>query len=211
MLFFCLVIEFAFLGKLYLNKESNLSEIYIFYTTAVISIIPILIIFLICVLKKQGFATIGFSKTNALKSFKLGIILSIIILALQGIGIYYTEASLQTNISDILFRIIYYLIFISLMEELVFRGYIGTRLYGYYKNKNISIVIVGIMCSIEHIPFKIIIAQANLIEYVLINFTNLIFYIILHIGFQYLYSRYNSIIAPLLVHFIWNFSKWLIV
>lgn len=68
-------------------------------------------------------------------------------------------------------RIIYYLVFVGFTEKIALRGYIGTRLYGCFTDKRLSIIIVGVMVSIIHIPFHMIISQTSLafIQYIHIH------------------------------------------
>lgn len=198
-------------GELFLQKGTVLTETYIVSVTGIFSMIYIGLVFLFCIIRRQKLITIGFNKTQAKKSFILGIILFGLVVIFCCIRAIISGLAIQTDISLIFIRIIYYLIFIAFMEELIFRAYIGTRLFGFFKNKKLSIAIVGIMFSFEHIPFYMIITQMSLIEYISAHFINLISLAIIHILFQWLYAKYNSIIAPTILHFIWDYIKWFII
>ncbi|NLJ41775.1 MAG: CPBP family intramembrane metalloprotease [Clostridiales bacterium] len=153
----------------------------------------------------------GFNMDQAKKSLVMGMFLFAVTVVLGGIWAVLTGSTIQTDIKVIAMRIIYFQIFIGFYEELVFRGYIGTRLYGYFSNKQISIVITGIMFSLMHVPFHMTVAQMGFIEYILMHWINLVFLVIFHCGFQWLYSKYNSIIAPTILHFIIDFIQWFII
>ena len=183
------------LGKLFVWNNSILTETYIFYTTGAFSLSCIGLVFLFCLFRKQKLATVGFNMDQAKKSLVMGIFLFAVTVVIGGIWLVFTGSTIQTDIKVIAMRIIYFLIFIGFYEELVFRGYIGTRLYGYFSNKQTSIIITGIMFSFEHVPFHMTVAQMGFIEYILMHWINLVFIVILHCGFQWLYSKYNSIIA----------------
>jgi uncharacterized protein len=210
-LFIIEMLGLSFVGKLFLQKGDALTETYIVCITGIFSMIFIVLVFLFCVIRRQKLITIGFSRTQAKKSFLLGIILFGFVVIFSSIGAILTGSIIQTDIKLIIIRIIYYLIFIAFMEELVFRAYIGTRLFGFFKNKKLSIVIVGIMCSFEHIPFYMIISQVSLTEYISSHFFNLLSLAIIHSLFQWLYAKYNSIIAPTILQFIWNYIQWFII
>ncbi len=211
--FVIMLFLFGLVGKVYvfLNNNISLSESYIFYITGITSLFLIALVFLLCSIRKQKLRTIGFSKTHAIKSLGMGILLSIIVIVAMGIIPVVSGSGIQTDVGLIAMRIINYLIFVAFMEEIIVRGYIGTRLYGYFTNKRLSIIIVGFMFSFEHIPFQLVITQMNLIEYIIINWYELICYIIFHFLFQWLYSKYNSIVAPTIFHFIWDFIRWFVI
>ena len=210
-LYIVMIFLFLLMGKLFVYKSTNLTEVYKFITTGSVSLFLIGSVFVLCSVRKQKLMTIGFSKTYALQSFGMGMTLLMIVIALKGFTSVYNGSKIQNNIDLIVMNVIYYLIFIAFMEEVVVRGYIGTRLYGYFTNKRLSIVIVGIMFSLEHIPFHMTFSQMSLVEYISHNWENLIFIFLFHFVFQWLYAKYNSIIAPTMVHFIWNLIQWLII
>lgn len=199
------------MGKIFSLKNSSLTETYTFYASGIFSLVSIGLVFLFCLIRKQKLTTVGFSKSKAIRSFLMGIILILIIFILWGIRPIISGLSIKEDITLITMKIIYYLIFIAFMEELVFRGYIGTRLYGFFKNKSLSIAVVGIMFTLSHIPFQIMVSQMSLLEFISVNFSNLLNNFIHHLIRQWLYSKYNSIIAPTFLHFIENFIRWFIV
>ncbi len=205
-----LLVQFLLMGKIFVHRGTELNELFIFNVTGFMALSIISLVCLLCVAHKHKFRTIGFSKTHWVKSFQIGIFLSIIVVILSLVRIVIFHGVVKSGLWLIASRIIYYMFFIGFMEEIVFRGYIGTRLYGVITNKKVSIVITGIMFSLLHIPFQSIIAQVSPVEYLITNSINLIIIFIMHIGFQYIYAKYNSIIAPTMFHFIWDFSQWLI-
>lgn len=210
-LFFIEMLGLLLMGELFLRKGTALTETYVFIVTGIFSMIFIGLVFLFCLIRRQKLITIGFSKTQAKKSLVLGIMLFGLVVIFCSIKAIISGSIIRTDIKLIINQIIYYLIFIAFMEELVFRAFIGTRLFGFFKNKKLSIAIVGIMCSIEHIPFYMIITQVSLTEYILAHFFDLIILAIIHILFQWLYAKYNSIIAPTILHFIWDYIQWFII
>lgn len=210
-LFIVAMLGTSLVGKLFLHKGNALTEIYTVSVTGIYSMIFIGLVFLFCIIRRQKLVTIGFSKTQAKKSFILGILLFGLVAILCSIKVIFSDSIIQTDIKLIIIKIIYYLIFIAFMEELIFRAYIGTRFFGFFKNKKLSIAIVAIMFSLEHILFHMIISQVSLAAYISSNFSNLIYIALLHILFQWLYAKYNSILAPTILHFIWNYIQWFII
>ncbi len=212
-IFVVMLFLFGLMGKVfgYLVNDFRITETFSFYVTGIISLFLIALVFLLCFIRKQKFTTIGFGKTHAIKSLSMGIMIFIIVIALKGIIPVVSGSGIQTDIGLIAMKTIYFLVFVAFMEEIIIRGYIGTRLYGYFRNKGLSIIIVGLMFSIEHIPFQLMFTQMNLLEYIIMNRHYLIVLTIFHFLLQWLYSKYNSIIAPTIFHFIWDFIKWFVI
>lgn len=209
-LYILIFLVLLWIGKVFVQKSLNLTEAYLFQITGIYSLVLIGLVFIFCLIRKQKLITVGFSMKQAKKSFMIGMIFLAATTGLFCIWFAITGPTIRTDYIIIAMRFIYFLIFIGFTEELVFRGYIGTRLYGYFDNKQNSIAIVGIMFSLMHIPFHMTIAQINFIEYIANNWINLIILAITHCGFQWLYSKYNSIIAPTILHFLIDFVQWLI-
>lgn len=65
--------------------------------------------------------------TNNINLSEKIIIMSICIL--KGISVISSGNGIETDFNNIVLKIIYYLVFISFMEELALRAYIGTRIY----------------------------------------------------------------------------------
>ncbi len=209
-LYILMLLVLLWIGKIFVQKNLNMTETYLFLITGIYSLTFIVLVFIICLMRKQKLVTVGFSMKQAKKSLIIGIISLAVTAGLFCIWFAITGPTIRTDYIIIVMRVIYYLIFIGFTEELVFRGYIGTRLYGYFANKQNSVAIVGIMFSLMHIPFHMTIAQISFIEYISTNWINLIILAITHCGFQWLYSKYNSIIAPTILHFLIDFVQWLI-
>jgi len=112
-----------------------------------------------CVLfRKQSLRSIGFQKENSSKSLLLGLILSSVILIItltSGIvGGYQFD-----TVSRLIQKLGYYFFVIALVEEIIFRGFIQTRIYGITKNSVVAIIVVGFMFMTMHIPFQMGVAK----------------------------------------------------
>lgn len=202
-------LQFILLGKIFIHKGFTLTGTYIFCATGIVSLICIGLVFMFCLIRRQKLVTVGFSRNQAKKSLATGMVLFILVAILRGFGAIISGSVSKADIKFLIMGIVYYLIFIAFTEEIIVRGYIGTRLYGYFTNKRLSIIIVGIMWSLYHIPFQMIVTQMSLLEYLSVNWGNLLRIFILHFAFQWLYSKYNSLIAPTILHFIWDFTYFM--
>ena len=210
-LYVLMITEFLILGKLFVIKDSELTETFVFITTGITSLSIIGFVLLFCIIRKQKLTTLGFSMSKAKESLRLGLMILALVAVIGCIWVNITGSSFQTDANIILMRFIYFLIFIGFMEELVFRAYIGTRFYGFFSNKRLSIIVVGIMWSLSHVPFYMMGTQISLFNYISLHWVNLLRIFVIHCGFQRLYSKYNSIIAPTILDFIINFIQWFII
>lgn len=125
------------LRQVYLYKGEDNSSLLVFTSAGIISLSLIGIVILFCFLRKQKANTIGFSRTEMKKSFYTGIIGFTFILVLKWLSKIGSNQGILEGITkeNFVMNVVYFLVFVALMEGIVFRGYIATRLYGYYKNK----------------------------------------------------------------------------
>lgn len=160
------------------------------------------------VLRKEKISTIGFTKNKAIKSFALGGVLGALIVignSATNIILGRSLASIQT----VTIYFVYYLVAISLVEEIIFRGYIQTRIYGLIKKPLFAIILGGILFMLVHIPFRMCCAKMCLLAYVQQNYMTITFTCIWHVVFDFLYRRYNSIYAPSLFHGLLDWANCL--
>jgi membrane protease YdiL (CAAX protease family) len=93
-----------------------------------------------------------------------------------------------------------------LIEELIFRGYIQTRLVGFFKHKITGIILTGILFALMHIPFQIAVSNMSFLEFIKINYPHLLLTFFYHMIFSLLYYKFNNIAAPTIFHFFLNIS-----
>ncbi len=199
------------IGLVYFYTEEPMTENFKFVSTGILSGIEASIVFAFCIVRKQSLSSIGFSRTNSKKSLTFAIILCLGVTILFTVIAVVSGSDIQKNVKLITMKFFYYFVFIAFVEELVFRGYIGTRLYGCLENKVLSITISGLIFTFMHIPVKVMMTDMGFIQYISYAWADLISVFILHFLLQFLYGKCNSIIAPILFHFIWDFVQWLIV
>jgi len=184
-------------------KSKSLFRLIFYIPNGLISILPI---FIILRLKKQSIASIGIKKEKIPKSIVLGVVGSMPFLLSNMAGAISSGMKLNPSIADNLWNLLYYLVCISLVEELVFRGFLNTRVRGLIKAGWINNIVVGIMFAILHIPFQMVKANMTPLNFILHDFPHLISTLLIHIYFVFLYTRDNNIIAPTIAHTIINFS-----
>ena len=85
------------------------------------------------------------------------------------------------------------------IEEIVFRGYIGTRLNGFIKNKYVVLFITGVLFVVMHFPYRMIAANMSLSEFDIGWLINLL---IFHFEMSFIYMKTNSIFGAIIPHWI---------
>lgn len=161
-------------------------------------------------LRRQTMESIGFGKRNIIKSILLGMITGIIVLLINLIPGLISGRQFNT-ISKLGSLFFYYFIIIALVEEVIFRGFIQTRIYGIVKRPLAAILLTALMFMTIHIPFQMGAAHMDFITYLSNNFVTLIFTFIWHIILNFLYSKYNSIAAPMIFHTLMDWSNYLFI
>jgi len=170
------------------------------------TIINIFPIFLILKLRNQSIRSVGIKSENVVKSIIIGIIGSIPFSVPNIIGAISSGKTINPDMGFWFWSFMYYLICIAFAEELVFRGFLQTRIQGLIKNKWLGIIVVGLLFGIMHIPYQMIKANMSLLEFVKNDLQHLTTTCFIHIYLVYLYTRHNNIIAPTVAHAIMNFS-----
>lgn len=182
----------------YINKGIYLGFFYNVFLTAIV------IAFVI--IRKQKFDSIGITKKNLLKSILVGLICSIIcILFKPNTGSAVVSGRFLMNLPTFE-GIFFYFIVVGLNEEIAFRGFVQTRIYGLIKSDFIAILLVGIMFVLIHIPFKSALANMGFMEYINANNGSILAWFMFHVFSNFLCRKLNSIVAPVIFHGFVNLS-----
>jgi len=137
----------------------------------------------------------------------MGLILSLLLIIVFGKYDYVQNIIIGKSFtpSSLLLQITYYLIVISSVEELVFRGFIRNNMF---KNHEfLSKLLTGIMFSFSHIPFHAIINHLSFSWFFFHRWYALLFFLIIHMFLQWFYDKYNNCSGPILLHFTIDFFQ----
>lgn len=124
------------------------------------------------------------------------IIVSFILIIVFGINRTYN------NISIFASRVIYYFICISAVEEIVFRGFVSHTIH---KNKKIAYLLSGILFSLSHITFSVVMNDLNVFWFIVNRWIPLTFYVFIHYMLQVIYDKYQNCTGPIIIHFVIDF------
>ena len=194
LLFAIIIIMYALLGILYKNNSFIKENIKI--VGCIFNFLLIIITIIFVKSRKQRLNTIGLNGRWKL-SLIIGLILSLFYFYCNCLS-HLIEGRELISISEILFLAIYFLL-VSVCEELVFRGYIGTRLNGLIKNKYIALFITGILFVVMHFPYRMIAANMSLSDFDIGWLINLF---IFHLVMNFIYMKTNSIYGSIIPHWI---------
>jgi len=92
--------------------------------------------------------------------------------------------------------------FTAFSEELVFRGYIMTRLAQGLKNDLMANVLAAVLFALLHIPIAIYVLHYSAVD--LLSFEWVMF--VLGIVNGYLFSKVRSLAIPVMSHSLWNLA-----
>lgn len=210
LLYLVILVSYYTMGLVFTADSVTLTDGLIGVGTGILSLMLCAVVFLFCRLRGQRLSSVGFGGAKAVPSLITGLILAAFAAVLFGVLGALRGASVRGGLGAVL-RLFYYLFEIAFVEELLFRGYIGPRLYGFFKHKFIGIAVTGLLFSLMHIPFQMLMANLSLVEYVSATWVNLIVIFFMHLVFQFLYAKFNSLLAPTLFHAAWDYVQWLIV
>ena len=194
LLFAIIIIMYASLGILYKNNSFIKDNIKII--GCLFNLLLIIVTILFVKLRKQGLETIGLKGRWKL-SVILGGVLSLFYFYCNCLD-HLINGEKLISITSILFFVIYFLL-VAICEEIVFRGYIGTRLNGLIKNKYIVIIVTGILFVVMHFPYRMIAANMSLSDFDIGWIINLF---VFHLVMSFIYMKTNSIYGSIIPHWI---------
>jgi uncharacterized protein len=164
-----------------------------------ISIIELSPLIFILKLRKQSFHTIGLRKEMFFLSLIVGGIFAILELVLFSNEHIIPLQSI--NIVNLLIGFFYYFFCIALVEELIFRGYLQSVIQTVLSSKWISIVIVGLLFSLIHIPFQFWVSGQEFLPFIQNEISGHLPYVfIAHFYYLFIDRLTNNIVAPATAH-----------
>lgn len=181
-----LMFIFYFMGVLVIRKQ--------LYLGIPVNLLLIAACMILVLARKQKLASIGFTLKNIGKALVTGTVLGIIFSFFMNILPNILAGGKIISVNQAIYNIFYYFIIISLSEEVIFRGYIQTRLYGLIKNDNQAVLVTGFLFYAMHLPFQM---PVNGMQINLINMAVMVF---MHFVMNSLYRKYNSLAGATVFH-----------
>lgn len=191
------LVVYYIMGKIYVEKEIYLG----IWCNLGLGILSVLIV----KIRKQKLSTLGLSTKKLKQSFIIGMIFGLLIVIFNNVIPSILLGCHLNQVSKLFYNAFYYFIIIAFVEEIGFRGYIQTRIYGLIKNRFVGIIVVSFMFSFMHIPFQMARADTTFFSFIGSNFIWLIILLFWHIFFNFLHKKYNNILGNTIFH---GFMDW---
>lgn len=185
------MLGFVVMGILYKNNITNYNWVYYFLFFLGIFIVTI---------KDKSIVSLGFSRDN----LKNNILISI--------GIIFITFVISILVSHyplfkLLKKTIYYLFYISLVEEVVYRGIIQNYLFGLKTNKYLIYVIGALLFSLIHLPFQMYIHSNVSLTYIVSVMPQLVFTFLFHLLMCFITYMRKDITIPIAIHFAIDYMQ----
>lgn len=201
-LFLIIILNYSILAVLQTKFEFIKENILL--VGCIFNVLMIVITILFIKLNKQALSTIGISKGRWKSSIIMGIIVASFLFYNNCISNLINGSKL-ISIQEILILLVYYLS-VAVCEEFVFRGYIGTRIYGLIKKRWLAVFVVGILFILMHFPYRMIAYGMTLNDLTIKNFNWIIDLFITHLVFNFIYLKTNSLYGAIIPHWVSNFA-----
>ncbi len=149
---------------------------------------------LIVIIKDKNAINLGFSK----EKLKTNLIISLVIIAIVFIiSIIVGKYPILKLVKGSL----YYLFYISLFEEILFRGFIQNYLFGLKYNKYLVFLIGALMFSLTHLPFQMYVNNNVSLNYIIEALPQLMFTFIFHLIMCFITYKRKDITIPTSLHY----------
>lgn len=112
------------------------------------------ICFVLAARREEGIRFLGMVKEKFGISCKVGMVCSLVIVLINGVIPGILAGAGMASAGSIAVRLFYFMIFISIPEEIIFRGFILNTLEESGKSKCGAIVISGIFFMLIHLPYQ---------------------------------------------------------
>ncbi len=159
------------------------------------------------VLSKDKLYTVGLNKTKLLPSLLIGVILSIILII--GMAIYFRVVeNVSVGITYPTLGTFWIFVIAAIQEEIIFRGYIQTRLTGIINEPIICSFFTALLFLVMHYPTRWVVGGFSFNSLSLYYVINLI---VLHFVCDFVYKKTNCLWGAIILHFLYNVGQSMLV
>lgn len=189
-------------GRLYLSSLSTGILASLNIVRPLVSLMATLVIVWI---SRERVESIGVTRQRFGESLALGLALGCLLSLALGVseriatGLPFAGFGAASTLSLVTFAVG------ALEEELCFRGYISTRLTGFFHNALLASVVTGGLFLLYH--YVIFWGVSGQISFDSISATRLVFILLLHFACDATYQRTNCIWGAVALHFLYNVTS----
>jgi membrane protease YdiL (CAAX protease family) len=168
------------------------------------------IVFAIVIRNKQGLTSIGVHKEKIWPAIRLGLLVSLIPILFSAILPRILGVTYELLIGTLLLMLVV-LIFSAVCEDVIFVGFIQTRLYGFFKTDRVAIVVGALIFSLWHVPPFIIMNAGYLTPHILFAelTSGFLYWFSMHFVLVSVFKKHYSLVPVSILHTITNFSSQL--
>lgn len=151
---------------------------------------------------EKSFASIGFQGTNQFRDL-LTALLTVTVCVLIAL------VAGKLSLLELCAKALYYFLYVALLEELVFRGFLQNYLMGFLEMgvpEWVCRLIGGAMFALVHVPIPVWYSFVA-IEYFLMVIPQLVFAFVFHVAMCVLTEKRGNIMLPIAIHFAVDFLQ----
>lgn len=163
------------------------------------------IAFVVC--GKEKLCTVGVTKTNLIPSFLWGILLAACFIIGEVVYFQVAGKASVTVVYPVLSTFGIFTIS-AIQEEIVFRGYIQTRLTGIIKSSLVCSVCTAFLFLLIHYPTRWVVSGFS---WNVLGLYYVISLLLLHFVCDLVYRRTNCLWGAIVLHFLYNMGQSMLV
>lgn len=176
------------------------SSTQIIYIGGLNNLVFVGIVFVFLKFRKQGIDTIGLRKGNIKLSLIMGISLAAILFLCNCLSNIIFDNQSFIPIKDIFVYTIYFMT-VGVAEEVMFRGYIETRLHGFTKRMLLDVLLTGIMFLLMHFPYRMVAYNMSFWQ-LITNVQYMLDLFITHLILSYIRIKSDCLYGAIIPHWI---------
>ena len=165
-----------------------------------INVFFVVLVLLCLKMRHQGIETIGLKEGNIRLSFVLGGVLAAILFFCNCLSNVLFEHQSFIDFVDILIYFIYFFT-VGLVEEVLFRGYLQTRLHSLLKCILLDVLVTGVLFVLMHFPFRMVAYDMSFWE-LISNARYIADLFITHLILSYIRIKSDSLYGAILPHWV---------
>lgn len=176
-----------------------------------VNIILTILCFILAARGKDGVRSLGLVRERFALSFMAGLACSAAIVIINAVIPGILGGMELARPGTLLIQLVYFMAVIAIPEEIIFRGYILSRMEQSSERKYAGVVISGIMFMLIHLPYQAVM-NGGLLPLILNGYgVTLIMTFVWHIVFCILLKKTGAIYGAILFHAVMNWSNYLFV
>lgn len=171
---------------------------------------------------KQKFSSVGLSFVNIWPSLRLGLIWGLVFfffiipLAQPYASLDFPHRTLPIMLERVmslplgsLVYVVLAALFLSLWEEILFRGYLQTRLHGLIRSNFWAVLVGGIFFAIIHLPTDLTNPAIRSMPFGGWHIFRYSSIVVMHFILNHIYRRHNNLAGAILLHHIISIRNWI--